>query len=221
MTDQPCRPRAVVFDWDNTLVDTWPTIHQALSTTFLAMGCRPWTLEETRSRARHSLRDSFPLLFGDRWEQARDIFYGAFEKMHLEALSPIAGAGELLASLRNAEIYLAVVSNKTGHYLRQEARHLGWDGFFDRVVGAGDAERDKPAPEALFMALAGAQVGPGPDVWFVGDSGIDMEIAYRTDCVPVLVHRLDNDSEEFTKWPPRHRFSSCGALSLLVEKWRD
>lgn len=220
MTDLPRQPRAVVFDWDNTLVDTWPTIHLALETTFVAMGQPPWTLEETRARVRHSLRDSFPILFGDRWEEARDIFYGTFERVHIDALAPIDGADRLLAGLREAEMFLAVVSNKTGRYLRLEAEHLGWHGFFDRIVGAGDARRDKPEPEALLMALADAPVGPGPDVWFVGDSGIDMEIAHRTGCVPVLVHRSDDDSKEFAKWPPRHCFLSCNEVSLLVERWR-
>lgn len=220
MSELPRRPRAVVFDWDNTLVDTWPTIHRSLSATFEAMGHRPWTPEETRARVRRSLRDSFPVLFGDRWEEARDIFYAAFETLHIEALAPIEGAGRLLASMHAAHIYLAVVSNKTGRYLRLEAEHLGWQRFFDRIVGAGDAERDKPAPEALFMALSDAPVAAGPEVWFVGDSGIDMEIAHRTGCVPVLVHRSDEDSGEFAKWRPRHRFRSCDEVSLLVEKWR-
>ena len=25
------RPRAILFDWDNTLVDSWATIHEALN----------------------------------------------------------------------------------------------------------------------------------------------------------------------------------------------
>ena len=25
------KPKAVIFDWDNTLVDTWPLIHQAIA----------------------------------------------------------------------------------------------------------------------------------------------------------------------------------------------
>ena len=68
------KPRALIFDWDNTLVDTWPTIHEALSHTFEAMGVEPWTLEQTRQRVRRSMRESFPELFGDRWTHARDIF---------------------------------------------------------------------------------------------------------------------------------------------------
>lgn len=220
MSPLPVKPRTVVFDWDNTLVDSWPTIHEALAATFGAMGHTAWTPEETRARVRHSLRDSFPVLFGDRWEEARDIFFEAFESLHIEALAPIAGADRLLAGLRDADIYLAVVSNKTGRHLRAEAEHLAWHGLFDRIVGAGDALRDKPAPEALLMALDGAPVPPGTDVWFVGDSGIDMEIAHRTGCVPVLLHRTDTDHGEFDKWRPEHHFCSCGELCLLVEKWR-
>jgi len=44
-------PRAVLFDWDNTLVDNWPTIHDALNATFAAMGHPAWTLAETRERS--------------------------------------------------------------------------------------------------------------------------------------------------------------------------
>ena len=61
------RPAALLFDWDNTLADTWPAIHHALAVTFRAMDREPWTLEETRARVRASARDSFPALFGSRW----------------------------------------------------------------------------------------------------------------------------------------------------------
>ena len=56
------KPRALIFDWDNTLVDTWPTIHEALRQTFEAMDVEPWTLDQTRQRVRRSMRESFPEL---------------------------------------------------------------------------------------------------------------------------------------------------------------
>ena len=34
-------PRAILFDWDNTLVDSWPTILDALNTTFEAFHMAP------------------------------------------------------------------------------------------------------------------------------------------------------------------------------------
>ena len=34
-------PRAILFDWDNTLVDTWPTIVECYHDTFTALGQTP------------------------------------------------------------------------------------------------------------------------------------------------------------------------------------
>jgi phosphoglycolate phosphatase len=219
MSGSPARPSAIVFDWDNTLVDTWPTIHAALSITFQAMGHEPWTFEETTVRVRHSLRDSFPRLFGDRWTEARDIFYDAFEGNHIARLAPLEGAAELLEAIIANGIEMAVLSNKTGRYLRDEAAHLGWTGYFKAIVGAGDAERDKPARQALEMALEHSSHKPGPDIWIIGDAGIDMEVAHRTGCVPVLLHRDDQDSTEFRDCPPQYNFSSCKSVTELVATW--
>lgn len=217
MNKGPKRPRAILFDWDNTLVDTWPTIHHALQATLEAMGHETWTLEETRSRVRQSLRDAFPKLFGERWEEARRIFYDAFERVHIENLEPVDGASAMLRALKDHGLYLAVVSNKTGRYLRKEVAHLGWDGHFARLVGAGDAERDKPEADALLLALEGSEIRPGSDIWFAGDSGIDMEIAHRTGCVPVLLHRIDAAAEEFVEWPPAILFDGCTSLAEHIE----
>jgi hypothetical protein len=93
------RPRAIIFDWDNTLVDSWPTIHAALNATLTTMGHAPWTLEESKERVRLSLRDSFPVLFGTRWEEARRVYLDAFRAVHLERLTVLPGPIELLDHL--------------------------------------------------------------------------------------------------------------------------
>lgn len=219
MIELPDRPSVIVFDWDNTLVDTWPTIHDALNATLLAMGHEAWSFEETMQRVRYSLRDAFPRLFGDRWTEARDVFYDAFERSHIERLAPVAGAADLLAAIAEAGIDMAVLSNKTGRFLREEAAHLGWSGYFAALVGAGDAGRDKPEREALEMALATLGREAGPEIWIVGDAGIDMQIAHRTGCMPVLLHRMDHDAEEFAEWPPKITFNSCGSMRELVLEW--
>src|SRR5258708_21128684 len=115
------RPRALLFDWDNTLVDSWPVIHDALQQTLTAMGHPPWTLEESKARVRLSLRDSFPALFGTRWEEARRVYMDAFQSIHLERLGALAGVVELLAPLTEPRCYLPVVINNTGPRLRREA----------------------------------------------------------------------------------------------------
>jgi phosphoglycolate phosphatase len=205
------RPRAVLFDWDNTLVDSWSVIHEALVVTFQAMGHAPWTIEETKRRVRHSLRDAFPRLFGNRWEDARRLYLDAFTAIHLERLSASAGAAELLGALAQDGYYLAVVSNKTGPILRREAEHLGWSRYFRRVVGAGDTSADKPHPAVVRAALSGSGIDPGA-AWLVGDTVLDLECAVASGCVPVLLSALDAAVEETSKPPPALRFSDCAAL---------
>lgn len=213
------KPRALIFDWDNTLVDTWPTIHEALRQTFETMGVEPWTLEQTRQRVRRSMRESFPELFGDRWTHARDVFYDAYERVHLTSLTPCAGAGEGLAALAGQGLYLGVISNKTGRYLRSEAKHLGWAGYFSQLVGAGDAARDKPAPEPVAQALAGSGIAAGGDVWMIGDAGIDMEIAHLTGMTPVLVKDSSPDPAEFEAHRPFQQVANIDELVRYIREF--
>jgi len=218
-TALPRPPRAVLFDWDNTLVDTWPVIHDAMNTTLGAMGHAPWTIEETRQRVRRALREAFPDLFANRWEEARDIFYARFREIHLERLAVRPGAESMLATLAGRIPYLGVVSNKSGEHLRREAEHLGWGRYFGRLVGATDAVRDKPAMEPVAMALEGSGVAAGRDVWFVGDTGIDLECGHNSGCVKVLVRETPPTDGEFKNFPPDLYFPDCHALEALVSRF--
>ena len=167
MTPAPSRripeqkPDILLFDWDNTLVDGWVGIAAALNAAFEAFGKPLWTVEDTKNRVRVSLKESFPVMFGDAWEQARDIFYAAFHGNHLDHVSPMPGAVEAL--LAGAPWPRGVVSNKAGRYLRAEVLHLGWQGHFGAVIGAGDAHADKPDPAPILMALEQMGHGAGPE----------------------------------------------------------
>ena len=57
-------------------------------------------------------------------------------------------------------VWTAVVSNKTGRFLRAEAQHLGWGSLFQRLIGAGDAAFDKPDAAPVHMALEGSGLIP-------------------------------------------------------------
>ena len=210
-------PQAVVFDWDNTLVDTWRVIHHALTKTFVAMEETPWTLEEVRQRVRRSAREAFPELFGERAADASRIFYAAFEADHLEHLRPLEGAEELLKALAGCDgLYRAVLSNKLGHLLRREVTHLGWDPLFTRLVGANDAKQDKPARDALEMALEAGDLEPGPEVWIIGDTDVDMACAIDHGCTAVLVRPEAPAAGEFSGAEPHAHVRSCPELQQLL-----
>ena len=211
------RPRALLFDWDNTLVDSWRSIHDALNHTLESMGHAPWTLEETRARVRASARDSFPVLFGGRAGEAMEIFYQTFEAHHLRRLQECPGAGAMLRTLAADGLYLAVVSNKLGRLLRREAEHLGWSGLFSRLVGATDAERDKPAAESVALALRDSGIAPGEQVWFIGDTDIDLLCAVNAGCMPILMRPEPPGPDEFPGTPPRRHVATFAELIELLK----
>ncbi|PIR32426.1 MAG: HAD family hydrolase [Alphaproteobacteria bacterium CG11_big_fil_rev_8_21_14_0_20_44_7] len=180
------KPKGVIFDWDNTLVDTWPIIHTSLVQTFEHMGAKPWTIEETKQNVGRSLRDHFPKLFGDKWQEAGQIYSDNYRKNHLDTLTPLEGALDLMEYLATTNIFRAVVSNKQGPVLRMESSHMGWDKYFDKITGATDAERDKPYPDPAFHALKPSGLNPGKHIWFIGDSIIDVECAIAAGMTPIV-----------------------------------
>lgn len=192
------KPSAIIFDWDNTLVDTWPVIHAALNATMEAMDKPLWTFEMTKRRVRKSMRDSFPEIFGDHWQKAGEIYQSAYRSSHLSALQPLPGAEDLLKEIKDSGTYCVVVSNKKGTNLRKEAAQLGWDHYFSRLVGSDDAAKDKPFGEPVHLAFEGSPHRPGQDVWFIGDSDIDLECAKNVGCQAILYGPTPKEHGEFT-----------------------
>lgn len=220
MTPLPA-PDAILFDWDNTLVDNWAAIAGALNAARRAFGHPELSEAAVRGCVRQSMRNSFPAMFGEAWTEARDIFYGSFGANHLETLNPLPGAAELLRRLNAFGLYVGVVSNKNGDYLRKEIRHLAWTDHFGRAVGAGDAVEDKPAVAPVDLALSGSGIGRSGAVWFVGDAAVDMECAIRAGCTPVLRAMGDEPEAAFRDWPPAAvADSSEGILRLAADARR-
>lgn len=186
------RPTAILWDWDNTLVDGWAAIQAGLNAAFRAFDLPEWDRATVLARVRKSLPESFPPMFGAEWERARDIFYAEVRGCHLDVLSPMPGAEAAIAAA-GALGPQAVVSNKQGALLRAEAAHLGWAARFGALVGAGDANADKPSPAPLLMALDRLGVAASAQVWYVGDTGIDMQAARAAGCRAVLLGDAAHD----------------------------
>jgi len=220
---RPPGPEAVIFDWDNTLVDAWPGIATALNAALTRFGHPAWTLDEVRARVRRSLRESFPSLFGRGWEEAKDVFYEALERSHLAHVTPLPGALATLDHAARAGIPLAVVSNKTGRFLRREAEALGWTGRFAALVGAGDAAADKPDPAPMRLALAalGREAGPGvvhPGIWYVGDTALDMLAARNAGLTGVLVGDAAHDGGPEASGHDWHAADHAALLAMLAQR---
>ncbi len=194
----------LLFDWDNTLVDTWGLVHESLQVALRGLGMREWDEEETKRRLGASLRDNFPKLFGEHASKAKGLYRGHFLSRHLETLRPFKEAEALLRwlSLHRKKCVVGIVSNKGGDALRAEIAHLGWEGYFRAVVGAEDLVRDKPDPcclEEIFVRI-GMDREDFDATMYVGDSVVDMEFAKRCAIEGVLLGDGGEETERFAEY---------------------
>jgi len=185
----PPKPKVVLFDWDGTLVDTKPLIVEALNKTFEKMGRdERITQEEFNENPGHSLKDMFPRIFPDQVREALTHFYGHIETHHLDLLAPLPGAHDLLKLLKEHNIKMGIISNKRGDILRKEIKHLNFGEYFYNIIGSGDLEFDKPSSLVVEKSLLNTGIDKGKNVWFIGDSIVDMTCANQTGCLSILIH---------------------------------
>lgn len=204
-------PKAILFDWDNTLVNTWHVAFKAMNIARETVGRLPFTIEEFWQRPHHSMRDAAAELFGNHRERGEKVFYENVEKLHLQEINMLEGAENLLKDLFVRGIYMGIVSNKEGTYLRKEVDHLGWNSYFHHVIGSRDTEEDKPSSLPVHAALQKCTINPSHQVWFVGDSIVDVHCARASGCVPIVVGHGEASQQENIIYA-----KDCQGLAQLV-----
>ncbi len=180
-------PKAIIFDWDNTLADTWPLIARAINNTMRFMNKEEWSLQKVKDTVHKSMRESFPEIFGDNWQKAGEVYKNSYRDIHLSELALLPQALEFLNKLEEKNILAFVVSNKIGATLRKEIKNLQIENKFFSIIGSMDAAKDKPSVDPVTLALSGSGLDPAKDkIWFVGDTIADVNCAYNSNCQPII-----------------------------------
>ena len=124
----------------------------------------------------------------------------------------------VLFFLRKHVKFIGIISNKTSIYLNREIKHLGWHKYFDAVVGANQAEKDKPDVAPVLMALEGTglEMPYGNKVWFIGDNEVDIECAAKIGCTSVLVRPEPPLKNEFLNKQPDLYLKDCTSLLQCI-----
>lgn len=181
------KPDAIIFDWDNTLVDTWPLIHHSINRTMEAMKKPIWSFEKVKNTVHKSMRESFPEIFGSNWQEAGDIYKKSYQEVHLDKICLLPNSLNLLEFLLQNNIKVFLVSNKIGTTLRKEVKKLNLEKYFFSVIGAHDADFDKPKCDPVNLALMSSPITLEKNyIWFIGDTIADVECAHNCKVEPII-----------------------------------
>lgn len=170
-------PRAILFDFDGTLADSFPAITASVNHVRARHGLPPLSLEEVRPfvgwGADHLLSKVVPQ--GDLAANLQ-----AYRDHHPSVLASgtrlLPGAQELLEALKKADLPLAVTSNKPRTFTAELLGILKIEPFINAVFGPEDVARPKPAPDMLLAAVARFGVSP-EQALYIGDMTVDISTA--------------------------------------------
>ncbi|PJE98185.1 hypothetical protein CUT44_08535 [Streptomyces carminius] len=168
------RLRAVVFDLDGVLVDSFEVMRQAFTLAYREVvgDGEPPFAEYNRHLGRY-----FPEIM--RIMDLPPEMEGPFvrESARLaERVTLFSGIEELLGLLRHQGVRLAVATGKAGWRARSLLTRLGVVDLFDHVIGSDEVPRAKPAPDIVLRALDLLKVDPDEAV-MVGDAVTDLAAA--------------------------------------------
>jgi phosphoglycolate phosphatase len=185
-------PRAVLFDFDGTLGDSYPAITASVNHVRSLYGLRPLSVDEVRP---HVGRGPALLLDSTVGQGSAEANVAAYRKHHpsimREGTRLLPGAADAVLALHRRGLRLAVCSNKPVAFTRDLLSFLGVAENFDVVLGPEDVPRPKPAPDMLLAALPRLDVRAA-EALYVGDMVVDIETA-RSAGVPVWVVPTGSD----------------------------
>lgn len=211
------RPQAVIFDWDDTIVNTWRIIHAAINVTLEHMDHAPWSEDEARQHIGPPARVLFSGLFGeDKWQEADAVFIKAYADSIDGNIRVHDSAEDILKFFQQAQVPMVCLSSKRGSVLRREVTHLGFDQYFQNIIGAGDAPQDKPDRAAVLHVLQPTGIAAGQGVWLVGDGATDMICAHGAGLTPVLLETKLPDADKIAATPPAARFKTQADLLAFL-----
>jgi pyrophosphatase PpaX len=164
--------RGLIFDFDGTLVDSYPLIEEAF-----AHVMRTHRLDDAaRGLFRQSrglpLPEQMRIVAPDMWEDLVAT-YRAVDST-LGHARVFRGIPTLVRKLHHAGSPLGVVSCKRRALVEAELEAAGLRAFFDVVIGFEDVTPPKPAPDPLLAAIAQLGLSRSSAV-YVGDSMVDLK----------------------------------------------
>jgi phosphoglycolate phosphatase len=210
--------KAVLFDFDGTLADSYVAITASVNHVRAAHGLPP--LDEAEVR-RHVGRGPAYLLEHTVPGANLEVDWPRYRAHHPSVLTRgtrlLPGAAEAVGALAARGLTVGVCSNKPRAFTQQLLDYLGLAGKVGLVLGPEDVARPKPAPDMLVTALERLHLRP-EQVLYVGDMTVDIETA-RAAGVSVWV--VPTGSDERSRLEAAHPDRLLRDLNELAELARQ
>jgi phosphoglycolate phosphatase len=208
--------KALLFDLDGTLIDSYPAITASVNHVRSLHGLPPLSVAEVVPHVGHGPPGLLAHTVGQGDPQANSAAYRAHHPTVMVPLTRLLpGAAETLTGLKQKGYRIGICSNKPVAFTRELVTALGVADALDVVLGPEDAGRHKPAPDILLLAMR--RLGVQPDeTLYVGDMAVDVQTG-RAAGVRVWVIATGSDTPEtLDRASPERRLATLREILDLL-----
>jgi pyrophosphatase PpaX len=200
----------IVFDFDGTLVDSYPLIEEAFAHVMRAHRLDAAARDVFRKSRGLPLPEQMKLVAPDTWEELVETYRSVDRTLgHARVFR---GIPTLVRKLRQGGAPLGVVSCKRRALVEAELEAAGLRPYFDVVIGYEDVTPPKPAPDPLIAAIARLGLARSHAI-YVGDSMVDLETGRAARVRTVLA--AWGLTPELRAAFPRHRLWATRPAEML------
>jgi len=215
--------RATIFDLDGTLLDTLDDIANAANRVLAARGFPTHPNADYRTFVGDGVVTLMSRVLPEehRDQATLQACVGAYVEEYARSWNvqskPYTGVPEMLDSLLDRGLKLAVLSNKPDRFTQQCVGELMANWAFDAVLGASDAFPRKPNPSSAMEIARRLEVRPA-ECLYVGDSGVDMQTARAAHMCAVAVLWGFRGKEALLKNGAQHLVEKPGEILHLLSE---
>jgi phosphoglycolate phosphatase len=216
MTSSPTI-RAVLFDFDGTLADSFAAITASTNHVRQSYGLEPLPESVVRQYVGHGLRNLMQELCpGFPPDEAVRRYREHHPTVMHSGTQLFPGVRETIRELHRRGIRLGVCSNKAVRFSKELVQRLDLGEYLTEVLGPEDVNgQPKPNPEMLWEACRRFGVSPAETV-YVGDMLIDVQ-AGKAAGIPVwLVHVGQAGTEDPRTASPDRVLKEFSELKELI-----
>ena len=213
------RYRAVLFDLDGTLVDSYAALAEAVNFARRQHGLH----DLSAARIRGFVGDGLETMLQRAFESdvvsrgAREAFENRYDEICCAESKVLADVEETIAALHSDGVLMAVCTNKPTSFSRKILEFLGLARHFKAIVGPDLAGARKPEAEHLLKTLESTDI-PREDALFVGDMPIDVHAARNSGIAVAVVATGSSSSDQLRAAQPDHYLDRFSDLLKIVSR---
>ena len=178
--------KAILFDFDGTIIDTNQVIINSWQAVFQAMKGRDHDVEEIVSTFGEPLFITMERWFPGRAEECIQIYRNFQKDIFFDMIKICPGMDDLIKKLKLAGYKNAIVTSRLTSSTMGTLEKYDLARYFDAFVTCDDTKKHKPDPEPVLIALEKLGISADEAI-MIGDSKFDIECARNAGVKQVLV----------------------------------